>query len=130
MGEWISVALGGAAGSLLRYGTGVAVARILGGTFPWGTLLINVLGSLVIGWFAAATLPGAALAAYKDLRLLIMTGFCGGFTTFSSFSLQTVGLLQEGEVAGAALNVGLSVGLCLGATTLGWLIGERGWIFG
>ena len=129
MGEWISVALGGAAGSVLRYGTGILVARLIGGAFPWGTLVINIAGSLIIGWFAAATLPGAVLAAHKDLRMLVMTGFCGGFTTFSSFSLQTLGLLQEGDTLGAALNLALSVGLCLAATTAGWMIGERGWLF-
>lgn len=130
MGEWASVAIGGAAGSLLRYAVGLGVARVLGAGFPWGTLVINVGGSLLIGWFAAVTLPEGRLAAHEGLRLLVITGFCGGFTTFSSFSLQTLGLLQAGEAGAAMMNVLLSVVLCLGAVALGWMMGERGWMFG
>jgi CrcB protein len=130
MGEWISVAVGGAVGSVLRYGTGIAVARALGGAFPWGTLVVNVLGSILIGWFASATLPQGNLAAHNDMRILVMTGFCGGFTTFSAFSLQTLGLLQEGAIIAALANIALSVGLCLAAVAAGWMIGERAWIFG
>ncbi len=130
MGEWLSVAVGGAVGSMLRYGIGILVARWLGAAFPWGTLIINIAGSMIIGWFAAATLPEGPLAAHNDMRLLVMTGFCGGFTTFSAFSLQTLGLLQEGAPVAALVNIGLSVGLCLAAVALGWMIGERAWIFG
>ncbi len=127
--EWLGVAIGGAAGSLARYGVTLAMARALGSAFPWGTILINILGSALIGWFASATLPSAPMEEFKHLRVLVMTGFCGGFTTFSAFSLQTLGLLQEGDMLGALANVALSVLLCVGAVALGWMAGERGWLF-
>lgn len=118
----VAVAAGGAAGSLLRYGGTMLAARLWGEAFPWGTMAINVIGSLVIGWFATASMPGGAAPASHELRLLVMTGLCGGFTTFSAFSLQTLALLRAGDTAGAALNIGLSVLLCLLAVAAGhWL---------
>jgi len=118
----LAVAAGGAAGSLLRWWGTLLAARIGWVEFPCSTIAINVLGSFVIGWFAAATLPGGAHPASQELRLLVMTGFCGGFTTFSAFSLQTVDLLRAGDFTGAAANVLLSVVLCLAAVAAGhWL---------
>ena len=113
------VAVGGAVGSVLRYWVGLLVAGWLGTAFPWGTLLINIGGSFVIGWMASATPPETA-----GLRLLVMVGFCGGFTTFSSFSLQTLELMQRGDWIGAWGNVLGSVLLCLGAVTAGWALGR------
>lgn len=116
------VAAGGAAGSLLRYWATLAAARIGGADFPWSTIAVNVVGSFVIGWFATATMPGGANPASHEARLLVMTGLCGGFTTFSAFSLQTLDLLRAGDWAGAAANVVVSVALCLGAVALGhWM---------
>ncbi len=115
----LMVALGGAAGSVLRYLLGLWVIRAVGEGFPWGTLLINVAGSFMIGWLATGARPDAV-----TLRLLLMVGFCGGFTTFSSFSLQTLELLQQGAWIAAWGNVLGSVTLCLAATSAGWAIGR------
>jgi CrcB protein len=106
------VALGGAAGSVGRYWTGVLFAGAFGLDFPFGTLVINIVGSFVIG-LADAIGPGA------EMRALIMVGVCGGYTTFSTFSLQTLELIRAGHPVAASLNVLLSVALCLAATILG-----------
>ena len=108
------VAAGGATGSVVRYITSVLAIEWLGAAFPWGTLAVNALGSLVIGALAGADVEGQA-------RLLLVTGFLGGFTTFSAFSLQTFVLMREGEMARAGLNVGASVVLCLVCVWLGHL---------
>ncbi len=118
----LAVALGGATGSVLRYGATVLAARIWGVAFPWGTVAVNVLGSFVIGWFATATMPGAAAPASHEMRLLVLTGFCGGFTTFSAFSLQTVELLRGGDWLAAGLNVIISVVVCLAAAAAGHVL--------
>lgn len=106
------VALGGAAGSVGRYWTGVLFTGAFGLDFPLGTLVINILGSFVIG-LADVT------AANNATRLLVIVGVCGGYTTFSSFSLQTMELIRAGHPLAASLNVLLSVALCLVATMLG-----------
>ena len=90
----LAVAAGGAAGSLLRYWATLLGERWWGSGFPWSTIAINVAGSFVIGWFATAIAPGGAS---PETRLLVMTGLCGGFTTFSAFSLQTLDLLRAGH---------------------------------
>ena len=112
----LAVMAGGALGSVARYGVGLAAARALGQGFPWGTVMLSVAGSLVIGWVAGATLR---VPMPDALRAFAMVGLCGGFTTFSSFSLQTIELLRSGYPARAAANVVASVVLCLGATALG-----------
>lgn len=118
----ICVAIGGAVGSVGRFWTGLLVERALGGVFPFGTLLVNVSGSLLIGWLASATVPDGSLPDDTLLRLLLMTGLCGGFTTFSAFSLQTIILLRANDWPDAILNIALSVTLCLAATATGhWL---------
>jgi CrcB protein len=114
------VAAGGALGSIARYWLAVGVARLTGPQFPWGTILINIGGSFVIGFFAALTAAGAGrLSVPSDLRTFVMVGICGGFTTFSSFSLQTLELLRDGRTPQALANIGLSVMLCLGAVAAG-----------
>ncbi|MBI3516401.1 MAG: fluoride efflux transporter CrcB [Proteobacteria bacterium] len=116
---YIVVAIGSALGGVLRYAcTGLAAAWF-GAALPWGTIAINILGSFVIGGFAAATGPNSRGPAPVEVRAFVMVGLCGGYTTFSSFSLQTFELLQRGDLAGAAANVGLSVVLCLAAVWLG-----------
>lgn len=117
----LAVALGGAAGSVLRYWATLAAGGLGWGGFPWSTIAINVLGSFAIGWFATA--HGAAS---QELRLLVMTGLCGGFTTFSAFSLQTLDLIRAGDWGAAAVNIGLSVLLCLGAVFAGHALAMRG----
>jgi CrcB protein len=117
------VAIGGAAGSLLRYWCSGAVAQAFGETFPFGTLTVNVLGSMLIGTIAVVIGPDGRLLIAPEIRQLILIGLFGGFTTFSSFSLQTLALIQDGEWLYAGLNVVLSVVLCLAGVWLGWMLG-------
>lgn len=119
------VAAGGALGSVARYWATVLVAQALGERFPWATVGINVLGSFAIGLFAGLTAPGGAVAASNEARLFFTVGVCGGFTTFSSFSLQTVSLARGGNWPAAAANVLLSVAACLLAVTFGHLLAVR-----
>ena len=116
---YVWVGIGGALGSVFRFALGALVGRFAGEAMPWGTLVVNVLGSFVIGWFAAATTSGGRLAATPEFRTFVMVGLCGGFTTFSSFSLQTLALFNDGEPVRASANVLLSVGLCLASVWLG-----------
>jgi CrcB protein len=113
------VMAGGAIGSLARYGLAMAVGTWAGGGFPWGTVLINILGSFIIGWYGGMTGPMGRHPASEAMRAFVMIGICGGFTTFSSFSLQTMELLRSGYTGRAIANVVASVLLCLMATTLG-----------
>ena len=124
MGAWVAVAVGGALGSLARFWLTGAMTVLTGPRLPWGTLLINVLGSFVIGVVAGYSLTPARVAIHPDLRIFLMTGICGGFTTFSAFSLQTVELIQTGDVIPAAGYVVASVLLCLIGTYGGWLLGH------
>jgi fluoride exporter len=119
---WLAVAVGGAIGSLARFWITLAMTALTGPQFPWGTLLINVLGSFVIGLVAGFTLVPARVAMHPDLRIFLMTGFCGGFTTFSSFSLQTLELMQAGELVQALGYVLGSVVLCILFTFGGWAL--------
>ena len=112
------VALGSALGGMLRYGFSRWTGSWNHG-LPWTTIAINVLGSFVIGYFGTLTQPGTRFAAGADTRLFVMVGICGGFTTFSSFSLETFDLLRTGATGRALVNAGLSVGLCLAAVGLG-----------
>jgi CrcB protein len=119
------VALGSALGGLARYWLVLATFPLFGPVFPWATVLINVLGSFVIGLFGALTMEGR-WAVPAEIRAFVMVGLCGGFTTFSAFSLQTLELLQKGRVELALANIGVSVLLCLGAVTLGYWLGRPG----
>ena len=112
------VALGGALGSVARYWVAVWATPV-SQAMPWGTIGINIAGSFVIGFFGTLTLQGGRLPAPDSLRLFVMVGFCGGFTTFSSFSLQTLDLMRAGAWGRALLNVGVSVLLCLAAVAAG-----------
>ncbi|MCX8089771.1 MAG: fluoride efflux transporter CrcB [Verrucomicrobiae bacterium] len=125
MWPWIWIALGGALGGVGRYWlNGIVSARFE--TFPAGTLVVNVVGSFVIGFLAALAQPEGPLSARGRVIVteFFMIGLCGGFTTFSSFSLQTLNLLRDGEWFYAASNVVLSVLGCLLATWLGYLAGS------
>jgi fluoride exporter len=112
------IAAGGAVGTLARYFVALAAIPI-SGRLPWGTILINIGGSFVIGFFGTLTLAQGRYPVSENIRLCILVGFCGGFTTFSSFSLQTLDLLRAGAPGRALINVGLSVVLCLAAVALG-----------
>ncbi|HTI86855.1 MAG TPA: fluoride efflux transporter CrcB [Alphaproteobacteria bacterium] len=114
---WIAV--GGAIGSVLRFWVAEVFARAFGTEFPWGTVFANVSGCFVIGFFATLTGPEGRVFAGPLSRQFVMIGICGGYTTFSSFSLQTLALLQTGDGGKAALNVGMSLVLCLLAVWIG-----------
>jgi CrcB protein len=116
---FVWVAIGGALGSVARYGCSMLAARWIGETFPWGTLIINVVGSFVIGFFAALTGPDGRVMVAPDIRQFVMVGICGGYTTFSSFSLQTLNLVRDGDMLRAGGNVVASVAACLVAVWLG-----------
>ena len=118
---WIFV--GGGLGTLARWGASGWIANAFGGTFPWGTLLVNVSGSFVIGLFAALTGPEGRWLAPATFRQFFMLGICGGYTTFSSFSLQTLALADDGEWFQAGANAVLSLVLCLVGVWIGHVLG-------
>jgi len=122
MFAYLLVALGGALGSVARFWFSGVVARHVGETFPWGTILVNVSGSFVIGFFATLTSPDGRWFVPASFRQFFMIGICGGYTTFSSFSLQTLNLMEDGEWLYAGGNVMFSVILCLAAVWLGHLL--------
>jgi CrcB protein len=116
------VALGGAIGSVARLWLSVHVTLLTGLGFPWGTILVNIIGSLVIGFFATLTGPSGRVVVPVEAQAFVIVGLCGGFTTFSAFSLQTLELARDGRLLYAAANIALSVVLCLTAVALGhWL---------
>jgi len=123
---YLWVALGGAVGSVSRYWLSGLVATRFGETFPWGTLAINVTGSFIIGIFAALAVPEGRLDPQSRAftTQFLMIGVCGGYTTFSSFSLQTLNLLRDREWLYAGGNILLSVVLCMVAVWLGYLLGS------
>lgn len=115
----LAVAVGGAVGSLLRFWLGELFSLLGLTAFPWATLAANVSGSFLIGLIATLTGPDGRLLVTPELRLFWMVGICGGYTTFSSFSLQTLTLAQAGEGLRAGMYVALSVLTCLLAVWLG-----------
>lgn len=119
MGSYFWIAVGSALGGMARFWLSGFVANRIGETFPLGTLIINVLGSFVIGFFAALTGPDGRFLMGTVSRQFVMIGICGGFTTFSSFSLQTLNLANEGEWLYAGLNIVSSFVLCLLAVWMG-----------
>ena len=120
--NYLWVALGGALGSIARFWASGLVAARFGETFPFGTLVVNVSGSFVIGFFATLTDPDGRLLVAPGFRTFFMAGICGGYTTFSSFSLQTLSLLREREWLYAGANALLSLALCLIAVWLGHVL--------
>ncbi|MGC9080815.1 fluoride efflux transporter CrcB [Sulfurihydrogenibium sp.] len=117
MDKYLVLAFGGAVGTIGRYLVGVYSAKLLGTNFPYGTLIVNVLGSFIIGFFMIIFLEKLSLDPIW--RLFVAVGFCGGFTTMSSFSFETLMLLSDGEYLKAFLNVFLNVFLSLGSAFLG-----------
>ena len=118
---YLCVAIGGALGTLARFVLSGLVSRHFGETFPWGTLLVNVSGSFVIGFFATFFGPEGRFVIRSGTQQFVMTGILGGYTTFSAFSLQTLVLAREGDWLRAAANVLGSLILCLLAVWLGHL---------
>ena len=118
---YLLVALGGAIGSMLRYGAGVFVGSLWRDPFPLGTMLINIIGSLVMGLFVG--LMARMLPSWQnEARLFFAVGVLGGFTTFSSFSLDTITMVERGQVVSATLYVLLSVGVAVPALYLGLVV--------
>ena len=116
---YVWVMIGSALGGAARYWCAGFAARHLGDAFPWGTLAVNIIGSFVIGFFATLTGPEGRVIANTETRLFVMVGLCGGYTTFSAFSLQTLDLIREGEMLRASGNIVLSLVLCLLTVWLG-----------
>jgi CrcB protein len=113
----LAVAAGGSAGSVARYLVGIAAGRLFGMSFPWGTLIINIVGSFALGALAEAF--ALRWDASPAVRAFLTIGICGGFTTFSTFSLDTVYLMNRGEMALSAAYVAASVMLSVGALFAG-----------
>lgn len=122
MTQLLAIAAGGALGALLRYGVASGVHGVLGRGFPYGTLTANVAGSLLMGWLYVVLLERSLLGPQWRAALLI--GLLGAFTTFSTFSIETLLLIEEGETARALANVLLSVILCLVAVWAGLMLGR------
>lgn len=118
---YLLVIAGGAIGSGARYFCSGLIADLLGPTFPWGTLVVNIVGSFIIGFFNTMSGPDGRFLISTETRQFVMLGVLGGYTTFSSFSLQTLNLMREGEWLPASANIGLSFSLCLLAVWLGHL---------
>lgn len=110
MSPWVAIFLGGGLGSVSRYGVGQIVLKYLGKTFPYGTLTANILSCVVLG--LVLTMPWKA--EQESWKMLLVVGFCGGFSTFSTFSFETVELLKNGVVWPAVLNIVISVVVCVG----------------
>jgi CrcB protein len=122
LGPYGSIAIGSALGGVARFWCQGMAVRLTGETFPWGTLVINVLGSFVIGFFGTLTGPEGRIFAGSAARQFVMVGICGGYTTFSTFSLQTLNLVNDGEWLRAGANIGASVVLCLIAVWAGHVL--------
>ncbi|HIE54559.1 MAG TPA: fluoride efflux transporter CrcB [Chromatiaceae bacterium] len=119
----LAIAAGGAAGALLRYWVSTAVYALMGRGFPWGTMAVNVLGSLVMGFFYVLLLE--RVSGGGELRALLLVGFLGAFTTFSTFSIETFYLIEQAEIGKALLNMLLSVFACLLAVWMGVMLGRQ-----
>ena len=119
--NYLWIGLGSALGGMARYGCSGLAVRYIGAAFPWGTLIVNVSGALVIGFLAALAAADGRLLISPDARAFLMIGLCGGFTTFSAFSIETLDLARDGDWLWAGANVVLSVVLCLLAVWLGYI---------
>ena len=117
---WIAV--GSALGGIARFFVSGVTAQLIGETFPWGTLIVNVTGSFIIGFFATLTGPDGRIFVGTTGRQFVMIGICGGYTTFSSFSLQTLNLMNDGEWFYVGGNIVGSVVLCLAAVWAGHIL--------
>ena len=122
MVSYFWIAVGSALGGVARYWCSDVAARLVGEAFPWGTLVVNILGSFVIGFFATLTGPNGRLEVSLPARQFVTIGLCGGYTTFSSFSGQTLSLMQDGQSFRAGAYIVASVVCCLVAVWAGYLL--------
>ncbi|MGB5406923.1 MAG: fluoride efflux transporter CrcB [Thiogranum sp.] len=123
MNQVLAIAGGGAVGAVLRYWVSSGVYALTGRGFPYGTLVVNVLGSVVMGFlyvWLLERMPGGVA-----IRAFLIIGLLGAFTTFSTFSLETLNLMESGQIARAVLNTLLSVVLCIGAAALGVMLARQ-----
>ena len=118
---YVLIAIGSALGGMGRYFVSGVVTTLTGGTFPYGTMLVNISGCLVIGFFATLTGPDGRFLVGTPARQFVMVGICGGYTTFSSFSLETLYLARAGEWMSATANAAGSVVLCMLSVWLGFI---------
>jgi CrcB protein len=118
---YLWIAVGSALGGVLRHWCSGVAAQLIGETFPWGTLIVNVAGSFAIGFFFTYSGPDGRQLVDPVTRQFVMVGICGGYTTFSSFSLQTLNLMRDGQFLHAGANILCSVLLCMLAVWLGHL---------
>ena len=121
--SYLWVGLGSALGGMARYGCSDLAVRYIGVGFPWATLFVNVAGSLIIGFLATLSVADGRFLLAPDARAFLMIGICGGFTTFSALSLETLNLAHDGQWLEATANVVLSVAICLVAVWLGYVAG-------
>ncbi len=124
MSTYLWIAVGGALGSMARFFVSSSFARILGEVFPWGTIIVNISGCLLIGLLATITGPDGRLVVPPDFRQFLLIGICGGYTTFSSFGLQNLNLVRTGDLVGAAGNSLISFVACMAAVWLGAVLGQ------
>jgi CrcB protein len=128
--SYLWIAIGSALGGMARHWCNTLATQWLGPSFPWGTLFINVTGSLIIGFFFALTDGSGRFDVSANAKLFVMTGICGGYTTFSAFSLQSLTLFQQGAWLRGGGYVAASVGLCLLAVWAGYALGAAiSWAF-
>jgi fluoride exporter len=128
--SYLWIAIGSALGGMARHWCNAVAMELLGASFPWGTLFINVVGSFVIGFFFALTSPSGRFDVPVNAKLFVMTGICGGYTTFSAFSLQSLSLFQEGEWVRGGGYIAASVMFCLLAVWIGYALGAAiNWAF-
>ncbi len=120
--NYILIALGSAIGGVSRYWCSQAAALLFGTAFPFGTLIVNVIGAFIIGTFAALSAEEGKFFIHPHMQLFVMVGLCGGYTTFSAFSLQSFELLKEGKIFSAGLYITLSIFICLSAVCFGYLL--------
>jgi CrcB protein len=116
---YLWIAVGSGLGGVARLGCANIAPRVFGDAFPWGILLVNIAGSFVIGLFYALTGPEGRFRVSTTARQFVMTGLCGGYTTFSAFSLDTLDLMRDGRLLAAGANMVLSVALCIAAAWAG-----------
>lgn len=122
---YLWVALGAAIGGAFRYWCYGAAARLGAELFPWGTLFVNVTGSALLGFFATLSGPDGRVLVGTEARVFVMAGLCGGFTTYSTFSLETLRLMQDRQWLHASLNIAGTLALCLTGVWLGHLVAVR-----
>lgn len=117
------IACGGAVGAVMRYGASLGVYSIVGRSFPYGTLFVNVVGSLLMGYLSVVMLDRMNIS--PEWRAAILVGVLGSFTTFSTFSIETLNLIEQGDMMRALLNIASSVLICLAAVWLGVSLGRQ-----